>query len=68
MKNKSNGTTVIYFNDESKNIYANLPPDKETAKKLSKRIFQNAMTALCAEQQKQSILLKIIYTDNEIST
>lgn len=37
------GITVIYFNDESKNIYAELPPDKEQAKKLSKRIYKNAM-------------------------
>lgn len=38
------GISVIYFNDESKNIYAKLPPDKEQAKKLSKRIYKNAMT------------------------
>ncbi|MCM1437667.1 MAG: hypothetical protein NC131_00445 [Roseburia sp.] len=44
------GITIIYFNDESKNIYAKLPPDREQAKELSKRIYKNAMTALSAEQ------------------
>ena len=28
------GISVIYFNDQSKNIYAELPPDKEQAKRL----------------------------------
>ena len=27
------GVSVIYFNDKSKNIYADLPPNKEQAKK-----------------------------------
>lgn len=40
------GISIIYFNDKSKNIYAKLPPDKEQAKRLSKRIFKDAMTAL----------------------
>ena len=40
------GITVIYFNDQSKNIYAKLPPDKEQAKRLSKRIYKDAMTAI----------------------
>ena len=40
------GITIIYFNDQSKNIYAKLPPDKEQAKRLSKRIYKNAMTAI----------------------
>ncbi len=44
------GISVIYFDDKSKNIYAELPPDKEQAKKLSKRIYKNAMTALAAER------------------
>ena len=44
------GITVIYFNDQSKNIYAKLPPDKEQAKRLSKRIYKHAMTALATEQ------------------
>lgn len=47
---KSIGITVIYFNDESKNIYAKLPTDKELAKRLSKRIYKDAMTALSTEQ------------------
>lgn len=45
------GITVIYFNDESKNIYAELPPDKEQAKRLSKRIYKDAMTALASRVQ-----------------
>ena len=44
------GISVIYFNEESKNIYADLPPNKEQAKRLSKRIYKDAMTAVCAEQ------------------
>jgi len=45
------GITIIYFNDQSKNIYAKLPPDKEQAKMLSKRIYKNAMTALASREQ-----------------
>ena len=44
------GISVIYFDDKSKNIYAKLPTDKEQAKKLSKRIYKNAMTAICEVQ------------------
>ena len=44
------GITVIYFNDKSKNIYAELPPDKEQAKRLSKRIYKDAMTAIASER------------------
>ena len=44
------GISVIYFNDKSKNIYAKVPPDREQAKKLSKRIYKNAMTAISAGQ------------------
>ena len=35
-KTMPQGISVIYFNDESKNIYADLPPNKEQAKRLSK--------------------------------
>ncbi len=45
------GISVIYFNDQSKNIYAKLPPDKEQAKRLSKRIYKDAMTALASSEQ-----------------
>ena len=45
------GISIIYFNDKSKNIYAELPPDKEQAKRLSKRIYKNAMTALASREQ-----------------
>ena len=44
------GISVIYFNDKSKNMYAKLPPDKGQAKRLSKRIYKNAMTAISSEQ------------------
>ena len=50
------GITIIYFNDNSKNIYVELPPDKEQAKRLSKRIYKNAMTALCEEQDNRKSL------------
>ncbi len=45
-----NGITVIYFDDKEKNVYAKLPPDKEQAKKLSKRIYKTAMTALASRE------------------
>ncbi len=44
------GITIIYFNDQSKNIYAKLPPDKEQAKRLSKRIYKDAMAALASRE------------------
>ncbi len=44
------GISVIYFNDQSKNIYAEQPPDKEQAKRLSKRIYKDAMTAIASER------------------
>ncbi len=44
------GISIIYFNDDSKNIYTDLPPNKEQVKRLSKRIYKDAMTAVCAEQ------------------
>lgn len=44
------GIAVIYFDDQSKNIYAKVPPDKEQAKRLSKRIYKDAMTALATGQ------------------
>lgn len=50
MKSIPQGISIIYFNDESKNIYAELPQDREQAKRLSKRIYKGAMTAICAEQ------------------
>ncbi len=50
------GITIIYFNDQSKNIYAELPPDKEQAKRLSKRIYKDAMTALASERASRERL------------
>ena len=44
------GISVIYFDDKSKKIYAKLPADKEQAKKLSRRIYKNAMAAICERQ------------------
>ena len=48
------GITVIYFNDQSKNIYANIivKIDKKVkqAKRLSKRIYKDAMTAIASER------------------
>ncbi len=40
------GLTVIYFDDKDKNIYAELPPDKEQAKRLSRLVYREAMTAI----------------------
>ena len=44
------GITIIYFDNQSKNIYAKLPPDREQAKRLSKRIYKDAMTAIASER------------------
>lgn len=52
------GITIIYFNDQSKNIYAELPPDKEQAKRLSKRIYKHAMTALATNRTNKSLTTK----------
>ena len=38
MKSIPQGISIIYFNGESKNIYAELPQDREQAKRLSKRL------------------------------
>lgn len=45
------GITVIYFDDKSKNIYADLPPNKEQVKRLSKRIYKDAMTTIINESK-----------------
>lgn len=50
------GITIIYFNDQSKNIYAEMPLDKEQAKRLSKRIYKDAMTALATERASRERL------------
>lgn len=50
------GISIIYFDDKSKNVYAKLPPDKEQAKRLSKRIYKDAMTAVCTEQASGKVL------------
>ena len=50
MNNIPNGLTVIYFNDKDKNKYAELPPDTEQAKKLSKLVYREAMTAISTEK------------------
>ncbi|MCX4313433.1 MAG: hypothetical protein OSJ83_06215 [Clostridia bacterium] len=44
------GITVLYFNDKEKNIYAELPLDNEQAKRLSQRIYKNAMTVLAEKK------------------
>jgi len=45
-----NGLTIIYFDDKDKNIYAELPPDKEQAKKLSRLVYREAMTTISTEK------------------
>ncbi len=50
MNNIPNGLTVIYFDDKDKNIYAELPPDNEQAKRLSKLVYREAMTDISTEK------------------
>jgi hypothetical protein len=38
------GISVVHFDDKSKTVHAELPPDKEQAKRLSRRIYKDAMT------------------------
>lgn len=45
------GISVIYFNDKNKNINAELLPDKEQAKRLSKRIYKTAMIAISTNKK-----------------
>lgn len=45
-----NGLTVIHFDDKDKNIYAELSPDKEQAKRLSRLVYREAMTAFSTEK------------------
>lgn len=42
---------MIYFDDKNKNIYAELPPDKEQAKKLSRLVYREAMTDISTENK-----------------
>ena len=51
MNKVPSGLTVIYFDDKDKNIYTELPPDKEQAKKLSKLVYREAMTAISTENK-----------------
>ncbi len=50
MDNIPFGLIVIYFNDKDKNIYAELPPDKEQAKKLSRLVYREAMTTISTDK------------------
>lgn len=45
------GISVIYFDDKEKSIYADLPPDNEQAKKLSRLVYREAMTAISTENK-----------------
>ena len=50
MSDIPNGLTIIYFDDKDKNIYAELPSDTEQAKKLSRLVYREAMTAISTEK------------------
>ena len=50
MSDIPNGLTIIFFDDKDKNIYAELPPDKEEAEKLSRLVYREAMTAISTEK------------------
>ena len=49
-KTITHGISVIYFDEPHKNVYAKIEPDREQAKRLSKRIFKDAMTAIAIEE------------------
>jgi len=57
MKSDSNkpipeGISVIHFDDKDKNIHATIAPDKDQAKKLSKRIYKDAMTDVLKDKEE----------------
>jgi hypothetical protein len=64
---KLEGISVIHFSDESKNIHADVPLYKDQAKKLSKRIYKDAMTALSTEQSKRNYLIAKLFPNNSYS-
>ena len=62
------GLTVIYFDDKDKNIYAELPPDKEQAKKLSRLVYREAnkiMTAALSMRRGLAFCGAPTYRKNE---
>ena len=59
-KTITQGITIIYFNEPHKNIYATLPVDKEQAKRLSRRIFKDAMTTISTEKGRIALLCKAL--------
>jgi len=52
-KNIPKGISVINFEDESKTIHADLPPDKAQAKRPSRRIYKDAMTDISTEKKDE---------------
>ena len=50
MKTIPQGISIVYFNEPQKTIHAKLPVDKEQAKRLSKRIYKDAMVTISAEK------------------
>ena len=46
------GLTIIYFDNESRNIYAKISMDNGLAKKLSRRVFKDVMSELSTEPKK----------------
>lgn len=46
------GISVVHFDDESKTVHAELPPDKEQAKRLSRRIYKDVMTDISAKKNE----------------
>jgi len=55
------GIAVIYFDDPSRNIQVVLPPCKELTKKLSKRIYKDAMAAISTEKAKAKLLCDALF-------
>ena len=54
------GISVIYFDEPHKNVYAKIELDKEQAKRLSKRIYKDAMIAISTEKTKINLLCKAL--------
>ncbi|MCL2798595.1 MAG: hypothetical protein FWD58_11225 [Firmicutes bacterium] len=55
------GVALIDLQDDTKSIHAKLPFDSWYAKRLARRLYRNAMTALATEYEKRSILLQTIF-------
>lgn len=49
------GISVIYFDDENRNRYVELPADKELAKQLASLLYHEIKITISKDKQKEQI-------------